>query len=120
LKRASLLFLTAVYFLAFSQPFLPFLQYALYKDFITSEWCVNREVAGSDCEGRCFLNSELSRSTDQHSSPESQSEVRSLAPHNHNASQVFPPQSVLYWVEAIAFVDYSPPFSGLITPPPRA
>jgi hypothetical protein len=122
LKRIALWFLTVVYFLAFSQPYLPFVQYALNKNFIASEWCVNKEVENSNCQGRCYLNSALSQSmgNDSQETAPVQTEVLSLAPHGPHQTLPHFVNPVYCWVAVASGGTYTPPFAGLISPPPQA
>lgn len=108
--------------MAFFQPFAPYLQYALNKDFIAAKWCVNREVQDSTCQGKCFLNSELSRTANSHAdgSAQVQTEILSLAPHGPQTAKVTLVNSVFFWLEAVSTGPYTPPYAGLITPPPQA
>ncbi|MDP4130988.1 MAG: hypothetical protein Q8918_14060 [Bacteroidota bacterium] len=44
---------------------LVFLDFEINKDFIAATLCVNRETRGSCCKGKCYLNKQLARDTDQ-------------------------------------------------------
>ena len=41
------------------QPLLPYVEYFTLKKYIIEHLCVNRDVPGSTCNGKCFLNKSL-------------------------------------------------------------
>lgn len=59
-----------VYALALFQPFAPFIEYAVNKDFIASTLCINRDVVDSNCQGKCYLAAQLQGDYDSHNGDE--------------------------------------------------
>lgn len=51
------------------QPVLPFIEYAAFQDYIAENLCVEREVVGSCCKGKCFLEEKVQEANNE--SPES-------------------------------------------------
>lgn len=43
------------------QPVIPFLEYEVFHDYIVKHLCVNRDVPGSCCEGKCYLEKSLNK-----------------------------------------------------------
>ena len=41
------------------QPLLPYVEYFTFKKYIIEHLCVNRDVPGSTCHGKCFLDKSL-------------------------------------------------------------
>ncbi|MFY9153777.1 MAG: hypothetical protein WAO52_17290 [Prolixibacteraceae bacterium] len=56
------------------RPVLPIVEYALNKDYIAKNLCINRDKPKSCCEGKCHLKKELAKSdtsedSEQNNSP---------------------------------------------------
>jgi hypothetical protein len=47
-----------------SRPVIPYIQYALYKDYIAKNLCVNKDKPKSCCHGKCYLEKQLKKSTE--------------------------------------------------------
>lgn len=47
------------------QPVLPFIEYAVFKEYIAENLCVEKEVVGSCCKGKCFLEEKVKEVNDQ-------------------------------------------------------
>lgn len=56
--------------LIFLQPLLPFIEYAVFKDYIADNLCINRFEENSCCKGKCFLEEKVKEANDQ--KPESE------------------------------------------------
>lgn len=41
------------------QPLMPWIEYAVFKDYIAEHLCINRDKPDSCCEGKCFLEKRL-------------------------------------------------------------
>jgi len=61
IKVYSIFFL-AVLTLYILRPVIPFVEYAVNKDYIVKNLCINRDKPKSCCEGKCHLKKELSKS----------------------------------------------------------
>lgn len=44
------------------QPALPLIEYHIFKESIIERFCVNRELPESDCDGVCYLTSQIQES----------------------------------------------------------
>lgn len=53
------LVLATTFFVAQMKPLLPHIGYYLNYDYITSELCIERKVADSNCHGNCFLEEKI-------------------------------------------------------------
>jgi hypothetical protein len=47
-----------------SRPVIPYIQYAIFKDYISKNLCVNKDKPNSCCHGKCYLEKQLSKSTE--------------------------------------------------------
>lgn len=52
------------------QPILPFIEYAVFKQYIVDELCVEKDVENSCCKGKCFLEEKVTEANNQ--KPESE------------------------------------------------
>jgi hypothetical protein len=117
-KGLYILLLTAVYSLAFLQPYAPYLQYAVQKEYIAKVLCQNKSVPGSTCQGRCYLNKQLSKSN-QPDPFRQVNEIRSLAPHNIEVDQLDLPAGLSYESALPFLIPISAFNRALLTPPPQ-
>ncbi|CAI9430247.1 hypothetical protein MSHRCOH1_08600 [Candidatus Ornithobacterium hominis] len=46
------------------KPILPWIEYAIFYDYIKNELCINKEEKNSNCHGTCHLNKQLAKATD--------------------------------------------------------
>lgn len=53
--------LMAIYIISLMRIYTPSLEYAINKDFITENLCVNKEKPSLNCEGKCYLKSETGK-----------------------------------------------------------
>ncbi|MFL9834805.1 hypothetical protein [Chryseobacterium terrae] len=51
------------------RPLIPLVEYAVNYHYISEELCVNRKNVTLNCNGKCYLAKELSKTTDTDSSP---------------------------------------------------
>lgn len=56
-----LLFVLAFYIF---RPVIPYIEYAVNKDYIAKNLCINRDKPHSCCEGKCYLEKQLKNSTE--------------------------------------------------------
>lgn len=56
-----LLFVLVFYIL---RPVIPYIEYAVNKDYIAKHLCVNRDKPHSYCEGKCYLEKQIKNSTE--------------------------------------------------------
>lgn len=62
-KIYSIIYLSILVFYIL-RPVLPFIEYSILKDYIVKNLCINRDNPESKCDGKCFLNDQLKKSTD--------------------------------------------------------
>jgi hypothetical protein len=43
------------------RPSLPFIEYAIYRDYISKNLCVNKDIPGNTCHGKCYLEKQLGK-----------------------------------------------------------
>jgi len=60
--RIYSIFFLAVLILYVLRPVIPFIEYALNKDYIAKNLCVNRDKPKSCCQGKCHLKKQLAKS----------------------------------------------------------
>lgn len=48
----------------FARPILPYVEYAVFKDYIAKNLCVNRTNPKSCCQGKCHLNKQIEKSSE--------------------------------------------------------
>jgi len=51
------------------RPVIPYIEYAVNMDFIIKNLCINRDKPHSCCEGKCYLEKQLKKSSDTNSDP---------------------------------------------------
>ena len=51
------------------RPILPYIEYAINKDFIAQNLCINRDNPHSCCQGKCYLEKQLKKSSDSNNDP---------------------------------------------------
>jgi hypothetical protein len=47
-----------------SRPVIPYIQYAVFKDYIAKNLCVNKDKPKSCCQGKCYLEKQIKKSTE--------------------------------------------------------
>lgn len=63
-------FLMLVLIFYILRPVLPYIEYAVNKDYIAKNLCINRHSPHSCCEGKCYLEKQIKRSTETSDSKE--------------------------------------------------
>lgn len=56
-----------LYALAVLRPYTPYVNYYLNKDKIASEQCVNKDQPEMECEGQCYLKSQVIKASEEES-----------------------------------------------------
>ncbi len=120
MRKAAIFLITGVYLLAFFQPFLPYLNYAVKKEYISEVLCVNRDTPESNCKGHCFLNRELKKAAGPTDPANPAAETRCLAPHFTPVVADFAVCAPDYSVDILFLVPADAPLAALVVPPPRA
>ena len=46
------------------RPVMPYIQYAVFKDYIAKNLCVNKDKPKSCCQGKCYLEKQIKKSTE--------------------------------------------------------
>jgi len=59
--RVYSIFFLSVLILYMIRPVIPFIEYALNKDYIVKNLCINRDKPKSCCAGKCHLKKELAK-----------------------------------------------------------
>ncbi|MDD2798569.1 MAG: hypothetical protein PHV20_08260 [Bacteroidales bacterium] len=52
------------------RPILPYIEYAINKDYIAKNLCVNRDKPKSCCEGKCYLEKQIKKNSEPEESKE--------------------------------------------------
>ena len=55
------------------RPVLPYIEYAVNKDFIAKNLCVNRDKPKSCCQGKCYLQKQVKKSSETNDDKEKNS-----------------------------------------------
>ena len=63
---AFLLLLVIVFYI--SKPLLPYIEYAVFRDYIAKNLCINKDKPKSCCHGKCHLQEQLKKSADTNES----------------------------------------------------
>ena len=61
MNRILGILLLSVYLIALIGPIAPYIEYAINKDFIVKVLCINRDTPKLNCNGKCYLNSQLKK-----------------------------------------------------------
>lgn len=46
------------------RPVLPFIEYAVYKDYISKNLCINKDKPQNCCQGKCYLDEQLKKNAE--------------------------------------------------------
>lgn len=66
------------------RPVMPYVNYAIHKDFISKHLCVKKNIPGNDCQGRCYLQKQLKKNSEQNNDGDNdQSRIRFDRPDDH-------------------------------------
>lgn len=60
------LFVLVIYII---RPVIPYIEYAVNKNFIAKNFCINSDKPHSCCEGKCYLEKQLKNSSDSNNDP---------------------------------------------------
>ncbi len=71
--RIYSIFFLAVLILYVLRPVMPFIEYALNKDYIAKNLCINRDKPKSCCQGKCHLKKQLAKSDESSDTAKSES-----------------------------------------------
>jgi len=63
-------FLLIVLLFYILRPVLPYIEYAVNKDYIAKYLCINRADSHSRCEGKCFLEKQIKKNIESNDSKE--------------------------------------------------
>ena len=66
-----------VFYLA--RPILPYIEYAVFKDYIAKNLCVNRDKPKSCCQGKCHLKKQIEKSAETSDTEEKSSNRKILS-----------------------------------------
>jgi hypothetical protein len=58
---------------------LPYIEYRLFRDYITENLCIKRFDTGNDCQGQCFLDKQINLVTESDNSAGNQTENKQIA-----------------------------------------
>ena len=62
-KFFSILYLTVILFYLL-RPSLPYIEYAINRDYIEKNLCVEKENPENSCHGKCYLNEQLNKQSE--------------------------------------------------------
>ena len=71
--RIYSIFFLGVLILYVLRPVMPFIEYALNKDYIAKNLCINRDKPKSCCQGKCHLKKQLAKSDESSDTAKSES-----------------------------------------------
>lgn len=71
--RIYSIFFLAVLISYVLRPVMPFIEYALNKDYIAKNLCINRDKPKSCCQGKCHLKKQLAKSDESNDTAKNQS-----------------------------------------------
>jgi len=69
-KFISAFFLSVAFLLFSFKPFIPFINYAINKQYIIREFCVNKDKPEMHCNGKCYLEKQIKELYNQQPEPE--------------------------------------------------
>ena len=108
-----------------AQPFLPYLNYSLHKDYISENLCVNRMHPEMHCEGKCFLQKEIVKTTtqEQKTNTEKLPPLQSVSVHinpfallfsslRHTIQLPFPQERNIQFALLFTLIPHAPPESS--------
>lgn len=117
------IFFFAVLALYILRPVIPFIEYAVNKDNIAKNLCINRDKPKSCCEGKCHLKKELSKSD---TSSETTTKNSTKKPQQKQINEFLKAQIRSYQSLEMSVIQYFPIVSGkekditsvIFVPPP--
>lgn len=108
MKKRIIALLHLVVLLVFlAKPILPYIEYAIFKEYIAKNLCENRNKPQSCCAGKCFLKKELKKNNENsESTPKSENkktqnnhEVKEFLCHE-NSPVVLSPKAIRYILQS--------------------
>lgn len=60
------------------RPILPYIEYAIFKDYIAKNLCVNRDKPKSCCQGKCYLEKQIKKNAEPSDTEETNSRRKIL------------------------------------------
>jgi hypothetical protein len=106
------------------RPVLPYIDYVINKDYISTHLCVQKSNPDNCCQGKCYLNKQVQKS--QEESKPDQNNNRDDNQNNklddHIISVEVPPPPVESFVNLLQIVDFPliDPFADPIFVPPKS
>ncbi len=109
-----------VFYLA--RPILPYIEYAVFKDYIAKNLCVNRDKPKSCCQGKCHLKKQIEKSAEA-SDTEEKSSARKILSQEVQAFLISPVSipktteiNLPYWT-SIEIIHTTQVVSSIFVPP---
>ena len=95
-NRVIALLHLAVLLVFLAKPILPYIEYAIFKEYIAKNLCENRDKPKSCCAGKCFLKKELKKNNENgESAPKSENkktqnnhEVKEFLSHENSSVEI--------------------------------
>lgn len=69
-------FYITIMFCYLIRPVLPYIEYAVNKDYIATHLCVSRMVPGNCCQGKCYLNQLLQKNAENNESDRNDNKIK--------------------------------------------
>ncbi len=69
-KQISIIILLTVYLTGLMRTFVPYLDYMLNKEYIVTELCVNKDKPEMECNGMCYLMTQVEETQSPAESPD--------------------------------------------------
>ncbi len=121
IRKVSLILLILVYTLMNFRILTVYAGFNFNKNYIANSLCKNKDVPGSCCKGKCYLNKEVQKADDESSSQSNNNTVNSKEDLSSQIifsnDEIFPPSANrLYNTYKL---NYSTLFMESDTPPPK-
>lgn len=68
--RVSAILQLILMFVYINKPLLPYIEYAIFKDYIAKNLCINRDKPKSCCEGKCHLKKQIEKNAENNNNDE--------------------------------------------------
>ena len=122
MKKITCLFLALIYTLLVMKPFAPYLEYTLFKDYISEFLCINQEKPELSCNGKCYLNKQLKKANDadpqpnQTAKPRIEMQLVSILIDCKNGIEAAKNNRIFFSQNDLFIPDF---YSDIPTPPPK-
>ena len=123
MKKVIVISFVFLYSIALIQPFLPLINYAINKEYISKVLCENRNKPQMHCNGKCHLNKELKKAASEESGNNSIPKVNLedyITLHTESSSSLKINLSVISRVDRTYLSTYKFNHSDFIFHPPTA